>query len=200
MEKESSILYLIRYTGLFAFIKPFAALRDERTMSSVYVPPTVIAGIEGHIFGNTAGRILRSRLVFSGISYQQEIVQTAGFNRLAGKRYERNKSTLSRGLLLYPQLTLGFKQLDWAQQAAQSWIMLSRREDIMLPQREIAQLTPELFDQLPGYECRERQSPGDGAVPMGYYESGKPRYVLLVGTMNPLLERIQDTDLTLNWL
>ncbi|GAB4047663.1 hypothetical protein [Spirosoma litoris] len=190
-----SILHCVQYRGLFAFIKPFSALRDEQTVSSFYVPPSVVKGIECTLFGSHTGRIVRSRLTFTGVSFQQEIIQTAGFNRKTNNLYERGTSTLTRGVLLYPELTLAFTELDDAEIAKTRPVLLSRREDLLMPSAVVESITGEEFDKRIGYECKQVVVAMPGAIPMGYHDDGRPIYVLLTGKQSVL-----PSSLTNTWL
>lgn len=190
----------MRYSGLFAFIKPFSAIRDELVMSSIYVPPSVIMGIEGHLFGTATGRILRSRLSFQGVSYQKELIHTAGWNWVLGKSYERGQSILNRGILLYPELVLAFSTLDQALLAATGWVMLSRREDVLMPHSDPQSCSLSEWDALPGYECIPVALNEPGAVPMGYTLDGSPMYVRLVGQFDPVGLCVQDMNQDYSWL
>jgi hypothetical protein len=44
------MLYIVKYTGQFGFIKPWTAVRDEETFSQQFLTPSMIAGIERKLF------------------------------------------------------------------------------------------------------------------------------------------------------
>ena len=45
-------MYVVKYTGVFGFIKPWTAVRDSLTYSQQFLTPSVIEGIEKKIFSD----------------------------------------------------------------------------------------------------------------------------------------------------
>ena len=44
------MLYVVRYSGPFGFIKPWTAVRDSETYSQQFLTPSILAGIERKLF------------------------------------------------------------------------------------------------------------------------------------------------------
>ena len=44
------MLYVIKYSGPFGFIKPWTAVRDIETFSQQFLTPSIIEGIEKKLF------------------------------------------------------------------------------------------------------------------------------------------------------
>lgn len=137
-----AMLYIVKYTGPFGFIKPWTAVRDSETFSQQFLTPSIIEGIEKKLFPellNETGirKIKRHRLSYSHISQQQEVTQTSGWNSTKkGKQYlfERPSSILMRGVLIDPVLYLAFDNMDDAETALKQHICLCRNEDVLLPE------------------------------------------------------------------
>jgi len=148
--------YVVKYSGPFGFIKPWTAVRDSETYSQQFLTPSIIAGIERKLFpellkddDGEIQRICGHRLSYKQISQQQEQIQPRGWNesgRGKNKTYERPYAILVRGVMIVPVLFLAFTTLTDAQLAAAQHICLSRNEDILYPDEEIIEATPEEFD------------------------------------------------------
>ena len=39
------MLYIVKYSGPFGFIKPWTAVRDEKTFSQQFLTPSIIEGL-----------------------------------------------------------------------------------------------------------------------------------------------------------
>ncbi len=167
-------LYLVRYTGPFAFIKPWTAVRDEICYSQQFLTPSMVAGIERKLFPYLLEepwgiyKIKGHRLAYRGISIQQEVVQARGWN-VSRSRIERDRSILNRGVLLHPTLWLAFGSKEDAVVAATQHICLARNEDILLPEEIVAELEEEEFklnSRYSGFELVFEKN--DLAFPVGY--------------------------------
>ena len=44
------MLYVVKYSGPFGFIKPWTAVRDSETYSQQFLTPSILAGIERKLF------------------------------------------------------------------------------------------------------------------------------------------------------
>ena len=44
------MIYVVKYSGPFGFIKPWTAVRDEEVYSQQFLTPSIVAGIERKIF------------------------------------------------------------------------------------------------------------------------------------------------------
>ncbi len=169
-----SLLHLVRYTGPFAFIKPWTAVRDEVCYSQQFLTPSMVAGIERKLFPELLEKpwgifkIRGHRLSYRGVSVQQEVVQARGWNRKRNK-IERERSILKRGVLLYPTLWLAFGEPEAATVAATQHICLARNEDVLFPQ-EVVESSEEAFltdsRRFSGFELVFEHN--ERAFPVGY--------------------------------
>lgn len=157
---NDSVLYLVKFTGPFAFIKPWTAVRDSETYSQQFLTPSITEGIEKKLFPHLLGtsgiqKIKRHRLSYAGMSMQMEQTQTRGWNKTR-KKMERPRSILFRGVLLNPVLFLAFASEEDAKTALQQHICLCRNEDMLLPDEQIIAVTEHEFDedleQFAGFE------------------------------------------------
>lgn len=181
-------LYLIEYSGTFGFIKPWTAVRDEKTFSQQFLTPSIIEGLRQKL-GVTA--ILRHKLMHAGTSLQQERTQSRAFEekRKGGfKQAARSLSIINRGIMLYPHLWLAFPTLADAELAAEQHICLSRNEDVLLPSPDITIVTEEKFDQMPGFELLFGQTPSSILVGHNRFEGNVPMYGEIKITGNPILD------------
>ena len=48
--KGTEMIYIVKYTGPFGFIKPWTAVRDSETYSQNFLTPSIIEGIEKKLF------------------------------------------------------------------------------------------------------------------------------------------------------
>jgi hypothetical protein len=148
--------YVIKYSGPFGFIKPWTAVRDSETYSQQFLTPSIVAGIERKLFPellqNDDGEIKKikgHRLSYKQVSQQQEQIQPRGWNESGkgkNKTYERPYAILVRGILLEPVLFLAFSEKKDAEQASRQHICLARNEDMLYPDEQILEVTPEEFD------------------------------------------------------
>ncbi|MGF7139801.1 hypothetical protein [Roseimarinus sediminis] len=150
------MLYIVKYSGPFGFIKPWTAVRDSETYSQQFLTPSIVAGIERKLFPellkNDDGiikKIARHRLSYKQISQQQEQIQPRGWNEKGtrnNKTYERPYAILVRGVLIEPVLFLAFRNETDALHASTQHICLARNEDILYPDEEIIEVSDVEFD------------------------------------------------------
>lgn len=132
--------YVVKYTGLFGFIKPWTAVRDEETFSQQFLTPSIVEGIEKKLFpalldSQGIHKIRRHRLAYDQSSSQQEQVQPLGWNKKRDHSV-RNYAVLTRNVLLNPVLVLAFDNIEDAVRANGQHVCLCRNEDILLPALE----------------------------------------------------------------
>jgi hypothetical protein len=165
------IYYVVKYTGQFGYIKPWAAVRDIETFSQQFLTPSIIEGMRIKL---EVSGILRHRLSYLGMNSQQEQVQASGTsigktsNPIASKRMPIgsqsvmvNSSILHRNVLIEPHLHLAFPSYEDAEKAHKQHICLCRNEDVLLPSGNILEMSAQDFDtQISGFELRfEPQHP-----------------------------------------
>ncbi len=150
------MIYVVKYTGPFSFIKPWTAVRDSETYSQQFLTPSIIAGIERKLFPellqNDDGdirKIVGHRLSYKQISQQQEQIQPRGWNEKGtrnNKSFERPYAILVRGVLIEPVLFLAFEYKEDAKTASKQHICLCRNEDILYPDKNILEVSRDEFD------------------------------------------------------
>jgi len=180
--------YVVEYSGTFGFIKPWTAVRDEKTFSQQFLTPSILEGMKIKL-GVSA--ILRHKLMHAGTSLQQERTQSRAFlekRKGAFKEASRTLSIISRGVMLYPHLWLAFPSLADAELAAEQHICLSRNEDVLLPSPSIITVTEEEFDQMPGFELLFGKTSTSILVGHNRYEDNVPMYGEIKITGNPILD------------
>ncbi|MCJ8165891.1 hypothetical protein MKJ04_13650 [Pontibacter sp. E15-1] len=181
-------MYIVEYNGTFGFIKPWTAVRDEKTFSQQFLTPSIIEGLRQKL-GVTA--ILRHKLMHAGTSLQQERTQSRAFEekRKGGLRQAaRALSIINRGIMLYPHLWLAFPTLADAELAAEQHICLSRNEDVLLPSSGIDTVSEAEFDRMPGFELLFGETPNSILVGHNRYEGNVPMYGEIRITGNPILD------------
>lgn len=157
------MLYLVKYSGPFGFIKPWTAVRDAETFSQQFLTPSIVEGLEKKLFPellDTLGiiqKIRRHRLNYMGLSPQQERTWSKGWvtKTVDKKKYRlKERSILTRSILLEPHLLLAFESEIDAERAAEQSICLCRNEDLLLPEPEILRQSEAEFDSdaFPGFE------------------------------------------------
>ncbi len=176
--------YVVTYNGHFGFIKPWTAVRDSETFSQQFLTPSIIEGIRQKL---EVEKILRHRLTYAGVSIQQEVTQTRGWDYKRNQKvYRRYRSILNRGVLIEPTLYLAFETEADAVKAATQHICLCRNEDVMLPDKGIRTLSEQEFDQLNGFELRFGESENSFLVGYDRFNNGEPMFGWLESTENPL--------------
>lgn len=178
--------FIVKYSGPFAFIKPWTAVRDSETFSQQFLTPSIIEGIEKKLFPGLLGvtgiqKIQGHRLTYDQITEQQEVIQTRGWNSTRrGKnfQFDRPKAILMRGLLQNPTLHLAFSSEEDAAIAYSQHICLCRNEDMLYPEKFMVsdqQQFEESEEHFQGFELVFEKT--DKAFLVGYHRTtNKPMY------------------------
>jgi len=193
------MLYIVKYSGPFGFIKPWTAVRDSETYSQQFLTPSILAGIERKLFPELLNsdfgiyKILRHRLTYQQISQQQEQTQPRGWNTkgtVRNRSYERPYSILTRGVMVNPVLFLAFGTKEDAERASSQHICLARNEDILYPQDEIIEVLEEEFDtneeMFYGFEFIPEKTEKSFLVGYNRLDENKPMYGWLKIVGNPV--------------
>lgn len=193
------MLYVVKYSGPFGFIKPWTAVRDSETFSQQFLTPSILAGIERKLFPELLKedfgifKIKRHRLTYQQISQQQEQTQPRGWNvkgTAKNRSYERPYSILMRGVMVNPVLFLAFDNLQDAENAAKQHICLARNEDILYPLDEIIETSEEEFDSneelFYGFELIFEKNEQAFLVGYNRMNENKPMYGWLKIVGNPV--------------
>jgi hypothetical protein len=159
------MLYVVKYTGPFGYIKPWTAVRDEETYSQQFLTPSIVEGMEKKLFPELLddtlyppGRIYkirRHRLNYIGLSGQQERTQSKGigFKTVDKKKFLwRELSILKRNVMLEPNLYLAFGDREDAERALEQHLCLCRNEDVLLPEELLTFADEAAFDEIEGFE------------------------------------------------
>jgi len=199
------LIYIVTYSGPFAYIKPWTAVRDAETFSQQFLTPSIVEGLEKKLFpelletSGLQGRILRHRLTYAGVSRQQEQTQPRGIKQTPERitkrtktfEFSRPRSILVRGALIEPVLHLGFSTGEDAERATNEHICLCRNEDVLLPSDKITAIEESDFDQADvgynGFELRFGRKSNAFIVGYNRFDNNKPMYgwLQIVGS-NPL--------------
>ena len=178
------MLYAVKYSGPFGFIKPWTAVRDSKTFSQQFLTPSIIEGIRQKL---EVSSIVRHKLSYSSISVQQEQTQTRGWEKKTQlKMMVRNQSILERGMLINPILYLAFGKQEDSQKGVTQHICLCRNEDVLFPDDEIMELEESEFDKLTGFELRFGESEKSFLVGFNRFDEIKPMYGWLEITGKPV--------------
>ena len=175
-------MYVVKYTGVFGFIKPWTAVRDSLTYSQQFLTPSIIEGIEKKLFPELLNEvgihyIMRHKLCYDAIDIQMEKTQARGWeNKTKEKRMVRNQSILNRGVLLNPVLYLCFSDKTLAQRASLQHVCLCRNEDLLFPKPELLELSEEQFAELSGFELRFGKSNESFLVGFNRFDNNSPMY------------------------
>ncbi|VEN72984.1 conserved hypothetical protein [Candidatus Desulfarcum epimagneticum] len=190
-----AIMYVVNYRGPFGFIKPWTAVRDIETFSQQFLTPSIVAGIERKLFPDLLHepydlyKIKSHRLSYKQISHQQEQTQPRGWNK-KNNRFCRPYAILVRGVLIEPDLYLGFDNEKDAIHAAKQHICLCRNEDILFPDGSIINITEEDFDSqegpFNGFELVFEQNDQSFLVGYNRFDEHKPMYGWLKIIGNPV--------------
>jgi len=180
-----AMLYVVKYSGPFGFIKPWTAVRDSKTFSQQFLTPSIIEGIRQKL---EVSSIIRHKLTYSSISVQQEQTQTRGWEKKTQlKMMIRNQSILERGVMLNPILYLAFKKIEDAEKSVIQHICLCRNEDILFPDTEILKMEDVEFDNLTGFELRFGENEKSFLVGFNRFNETKPMYGWLEITGKPVI-------------
>lgn len=194
------MLYIVKYTGPFGFIKPWTAVRDSETYSQQFLTPSIVAGIERKLFPkllkNDDGEITKivgHRLSYKQISQQQEQIQPRGWNEKGttnNRSYERPYAILVRGVLIEPILMLAFTNIEDATIAAKQHICLARNEDILYPLESIIEISKDEFNSneelFSGFELIFEQNEKSFLVGYNRFKKNEPMYGHLKVLGNPV--------------
>lgn len=207
-------MYIVKYAGPFAFIKPWTAVRDTETFSQQFLTPSILEGIEKKLFPellNEIGikKIKRHRLTYTGISKQQEQTQPRGLKTKKEKKsktglkitVERPKSIIIRGILKNPKLYLGFENESDAGRVINQHICLCRNEDILFPvpfanNNFIIEMEENVFDDpdkgFCGFELILEKNNQSFIVGYNRFNNSEPMYgwIKIVGS-NPLHNHLE---------
>ncbi len=154
------VLYIVKYSGPFGYIKPWTAVRDSETYSQQFLTPSIVAGMERKLFPellkNDDGeirKIVRHRLSYCGLTSQQEKTWSKGGITIKKEKgvYKTNVGIINRAVMLNPELHLAFTTKLDAENAFTQNICLCRNEDILLP-TSLAEMDKEEFEQIDGFE------------------------------------------------
>lgn len=154
------VIYVVKYSGPFGFIKPWTAVRDSETYSQQFLTPSIITGIERKLFPellkNDDGeikKIIGHRLNYCGLNIQQEKTWSKGGIYIKREKgiYKTNLGIINRGIMIEPNLYLAFKSKNDAEGAYRQNICLCRNEDILLP-TDLLELEHENFEVINGFE------------------------------------------------
>jgi len=188
-------MYFVNYSGPFGFIKPWTAVRDSETFSQQFLTPSIVAGIERKLFPGLLAKpyglykIKRHRLAYKQISHQQEQIQPRGWNKKNNGFY-RPYSIIVRGVLIEPNLHLGFDNENDAIYAARQHICLCRNEDILLPNGSIIKIPEKDFDAQEdiffGFELMFEQREESFLLGYNRFDDNKPMYGWLKIVGNPV--------------
>lgn len=168
------MIYVVKYSGPFGFIKPWTAVRDVKTFSQQFLTPSIIEGIRQKL---EVESIVRHKLTYSSISVQQEQTQTRGWEKKTQlKMMVRNQSVLERGVMINPILYLAFESVEDAQKSVKQHICLCRNEDVLFPDSEIILMENKEFDQLSGFELLFGETEKSFLVGFNRFDEAKPMY------------------------
>ncbi len=188
-------MFFVNFTGSFGFIKPWTAVRDSETLSQQFLTPSIIAGIERKFFPELLSKpfglykIKRHRLSYKQISHQQEQIQPRGWNKKSNYFF-RKSSIIIRGVLIEPNLYLGFEERKDAELAAQQHICLCRNEDILFPVKAVIEASEADFDTMDdmfyGFELIFEKSDQSFLVGYNRFDQNRPMYGWLKVVGNPV--------------
>ncbi|MCC7467457.1 MAG: hypothetical protein IT261_14345 [Saprospiraceae bacterium] len=189
------MLYIVKYSGPFGYIKPWTAVRDGETFSQQFLTPSTLEGMEKKLFPellDQCGKVLkikRHRLNYMGLSAQQERTWSkAEVIKTVDKRKYRlpELSILTRNVLLEPNLFLAFSEKIDAEQAFRQHICLCRNEDVLLPVEIMTLSGEEEFELIDGFELLLGQSESGFKVGHNRFASGESMFGELKVFGNPI--------------
>ena len=176
--------YVVKYSGVFGFIKPWTAVRDAgggETYSQQFLTPSIIEGLRQKL---EVTSILRHKLTYAGIDMQQEVVQAKAWAK-KGKIYIKERSILKRGVMIRPTLYLAFGDKEDAEKAARQHICLCRNEDVLLP-GDVLEFTIDTFNDLDGYELRFEMNENSFLVGYNRFQACEEMYGYMEVTGDPI--------------
>ena len=160
--------YVVKYSGVFGFIKPWTAVRDAgggETYSQQFLTPSIIEGLRQKL---EVTSILRHKLTYAGIDMQQEVVQAKAWAK-KGKIYIKERSILKRGVMIRPTLYLAFGD----------------KEDVLLP-GDVQEFTIDTFNDLDGYELRFEMNENSFLVGYNRFQACEEMYGYMEVTGDPI--------------
>lgn len=179
------MLYVVKYSGPFGFIKPWTAVRDSKTFSQQFLTPSIIEGIRQKL---EVSAIVRHKLSYSSISVQQEQTQTRGWEKKSQlKMMVRNQSILERGIMINPVLYLAFEKMADAEKSIRQHICLCRNEDVLFPDVEITEMSEPEFKILTGFELRFGENENSFLVGFNRFDNASSMYGSLEITGKPVI-------------
>jgi hypothetical protein len=179
------MLYVVKYSGPFGFIKPWTAVRDSKTFSQQFLTQSIIEGIRQKL---EVDSILRHKLTYTSISIQQEQTQTRGWEKKSQlKMMVRNQSILERGVMIDPILYLAFEKIEDALKSSKQHICLCRNEDVLFPEAVILEIEELEFDRLAGFELRFGENDKSFLVGFNRFDETKPMHGWLEITGKPVI-------------
>jgi hypothetical protein len=179
------VYHVVRYEGEFGFIKPWTAVRDGETFSQQFLTPSIIEGIRQKL---EVESILRHKLLYHGISVQQETVRARAFGKRAKGKLGLETSILKRGVMIHPCLYLAFSKKADGEKASREHICLCRNEDLLLPKGGCLTMKEEEFDKLKGFELRFGMTDKSFMVGYNRFDDNKPMYGWIEITGKPTAE------------
>lgn len=180
------VLYVVRYSGPFGFIKPWTAVRDGLTFSQQFLTPSIVEGMRQKL---EVSEIARHRLRYRSIDQQQEQTQPLGWEEKKKQMMmTRPRSILKRGVMVEPTLFLAFRTQEDAHKAAEEHICLCRNEDVLLPDSDILTMNAEEFDAVVGFELRFGKGPDSFLVGYNRFSDAEEMYGSLVIVGDPTTE------------
>jgi len=187
------MLYVVKYSGPFGFIKPWTAVRDSETFSQQFLTPSIIEGIEKKLFpelleqSEGIQKIIRHRINYCGIDIQQERTWSkGGFVAKCEKGiYKTNLGVLSRGVMLNPNLYLAFEKEQDAQRAFIQTVCLCRNEDLLFPD-SMQVMSVEEFDLINGFELLFSSEGNVFKVGHNRFDKAKEMFGELIAIGNPI--------------
>ena len=93
-------MYVVQYSGIFGFIKPWTAVRDKETFSQQFLTPSIIEGMEKKLFPEQLKKrgeiekIIRHKLSYKSMESQQEVTQARGWNINKNKSAPQKRGSL----------------------------------------------------------------------------------------------------------
>lgn len=190
-------LYIVKYSGIFGFIKPWTAVRDSETFSQQFLTPSIVEGIEKKLFPELlneeySGKIIkikRHRLNHQGIDIQQEKTWSkGGINVYRDKdQYKTNLGILKRGVMLNPNLYLAFENKSDADNAATQTICLCRNEDLMFPE-VVFECDLLKFSEINGFELIFSSAENGFKVGHNRFDNAAEMFGKLEAFGNPIRE------------
>lgn len=152
------MISVVKYSGTFAYIKPWTAVRDSETFSQQFLTPSMLEGIEKKLFPELLeefgiNRITRHRLSYQALDIQQEKTWSKGGFKAKKEKgvWKGNFGIINRGIMINPVLYLAFGSSDYAERAYEQTICLARNEDLLFP-IAITTMGIEEFDNIDGFE------------------------------------------------